>query len=196
MRYAEINRKTKETDIALSLEIDGGGNYRIASGCNFFNHMLELFAKHGGFDLTLACKGDIEVDCHHSIEDAGICLGKAFLKALGDKKGINRYGDILLPMDEALVLCALDFSGRSCLNFDVEFPPEYKVGDMDTEMVEEFLAAFSRSAELTLHVKKLYGTNVHHIAEAIFKALARALKIACAVDALHANELPSTKGIL
>lgn len=196
MRNAEIRRKTNETDIALTLDIDGGGTYSIDSGCNFFNHMCELFAKHGNFDLMVLCKGDIEVDFHHSVEDIGICLGLAFNEALGDKTGINRYGDVILPMDEALVMCAVDFSGRSYLNFDVSFPDEYKVGDMDTELIREFLLAFVRNANCTLHIKKLYGENVHHIAEGIFKALGRVLKQACAIDAFSANSLPSTKGTL
>lgn len=196
MRKAEIKRKTNETDIKLSLSIDGGGIYKINSGCNFFNHMMELFTKHGGFDIELCCKGDTEVDFHHSIEDIGICLGKAFSDALGDKKGIRRYGDIILPMDEALILCALDLSGRSCLNFDVRFPDEYKVGDMDTELVEEFMQAFTRTLGVTLHIKQMYGSNVHHIVEGIFKALARALAKACAIDEKNKDILPSTKGTL
>lgn len=196
MRTAVIKRKTNETDVSLSLNLDGSGKYKINSGCNFLNHMLELFTKHGGFDLELTCVGDVEVDMHHSVEDIGICLGRAFKSALGDKKGINRYGDIILPMDEALILAALDFSGRSYLGFDVRFPDEYKVGDMDTELVEEFMLGFVRNAELTLHIKKLAGTNVHHIVEGIYKALARALKNAVAIDARNAGQLPSTKGML
>lgn len=196
MRTACIQRKTNETDINLSLCLDGKGKYSIDSGCNFLNHMLELFTKHGGFDMTLVCKGDTEVDFHHSVEDIGICLGAAFKEALGDKKGINRYGDIILPMDEALIMVALDFSGRSYLSFDAAFPDDYKVGDMDTELVEEFMLAFSRKAELTLHIKELAGKNVHHVVEGIFKALARALKQAVAVDPSAADALPSTKGVL
>ena len=196
MRNAEINRKTNETDISLVLDLDGKGEYKIDSGCNFFNHMMELFTKHGGFDLTLLCKGDFEVDFHHSIEDIGICLGKAFSEAIGDKKGIYRYGDMILPMDEALILCAIDYSGRSFLNFDVAFPDEYKVGDMDTELVEEFMLSFTRSANVTLHFKKLYGTNIHHIVEGIFKAFGRVLKQACMIDQKNADKLPSTKGML
>lgn len=196
MRKSQITRKTAETDITLSLNLDGNGSYDVKSGSNFFDHMLEQLAKHGGFDLALVCKGDVEVDFHHSAEDVGICLGKAFAEALGDKKGICRYGDVILPMDEALILCALDFSGRSYLNFDVTFPDEYKVGDLDTELIQEFFLAFVRSASVTLHIKKLYGTNIHHIAEGVFKAFARALKKAVAIDAANADRLPSTKGIL
>ncbi len=196
MRKSQITRKTAETDITLSLNLDGNGSYDVKSGSNFFDHMLEQLAKHGGFDLALVCKGDVEVDFHHSAEDVGICLGKAFAEALGDKKGICRYGDVILPMDEALILCALDFSGRSYLNFDVTFPDEYKVGDLDTELIQEFFLAFVRSANVTLHIKKLYGTNIHHIAEGVFKAFARALKKAVAIDAANVDRLPSTKGIL
>lgn len=196
MRKSQITRKTAETDITLSLNLDGNGSYDVKSGSNFFDHMLEQLVKHGGFDLALVCKGDVEVDFHHSAEDVGICLGKAFAEALGDKKGICRYGDVILPMDEALILCALDFSGRSYLNFDVTFPDEYKVGDLDTELIQEFFLAFVRSANVTLHIKKLYGTNIHHIAEGVFKAFARALKKAVAIDAANADRLPSTKGIL
>lgn len=196
MRKSQISRKTTETDITLALNIDGKGAYDVKSGSFFFDHMLEQFAKHGSFDLSLVCVGDKEVDFHHSVEDVGICLGKAFADALGDKKGIRRYGDVILPMDEALVLVALDFSGRTYLNFDVTFPDEYKVGDLDTELVNEFFAAFARAAEVTLHIKKLYGTNVHHIVEAVFKAFGRAVAEACSVDAKNADKLPSTKGIL
>lgn len=196
MRTSEIKRKTAETDIVLSLNLDGKGNYKIDSGCNFLNHMLELFAKHGSFDLTVVCRGDVEVDFHHSVEDIGICLGQAFKSALCDKMGICRYGDIILPMDEALILTALDFSGRSYLGFDVTFPNEYKVGDMDTELVEEFLLAFVRNAEITLHIRKLAGSNIHHIVEGIFKALARALRQAVAIDSRNSDILPSTKGML
>ena len=196
MRKSQITRKTAETDITLSLNLDGNGSYDVKSGSNFFDHMLEQLAKHGGFDLALVCKGDVEVDFHHSAEDVGICLGKAFAEALGDKKGICRYGDVILPMDEALILCALDFSGRSYLNFDVTFPDEYKVGDLDTELIQEFFLAFVRSANVTLHIKKLYGSNIHHLAEGVFKAFARALKKAVAIDAANADRLPSTKGIL
>lgn len=196
MRKSQIVRKTTETDINLTLVVDGEGKYNVSSGSHFFDHMLEQFTRHGSFDLDMVCRGDKEVDFHHSAEDVGICLGKAFSEALGDKKGIRRYGDVILPMDEALILCALDFSGRSCLNFDVVFPDEYKVGDLDTELVQEFFAAFVRSANVTLHIKKLYGTNIHHIVEGIFKAFGRAVAQACSVDAANADKLPTTKGIL
>lgn len=196
MRKSQISRKTAETDITLSLCLDGKGTYDVASGSGFFDHMLEQLVKHGSFDMTLRCKGDVGVDFHHSAEDVGIVLGKAFADALGDKRGIRRYGSCILPMDEALVLCALDFSGRSHLNFDVTFPPEYKVGDLDTELIKEFFAAFARSACATVHFKMLYGDNVHHIAEAVFKAFGRALREACSVDATNADRLPSTKGTL
>lgn len=196
MRKIAFARKTGETDICGQLNIDGVGAYDIKTGCGFFDHMTELFAKHGGFDLQLSCDGDLRVDGHHTVEDCGIVLGKAFKDALGDKRGINRYGSIILPMDEALVLVALDFSGRSFLNFDADFPDEYKLGDMDAELVEEFLLAFTRSAEITLHIKKLYGKNNHHIAEGIFKGLARALKQAVALDEKNKDALPSTKGVL
>ena len=155
MREVEFARKTYETDIKGKINLDGTGKFNVYTGCGFFDHMTELFAKHGCFDLDLTCHGDLHVDGHHTVEDCGIVLGKAFKDALGDKKGINRYGSIILPMDEALILVALDFSGRSFLNFDVQFPNEYKLGDMDAELVEEFLMAFVRNAELTLHVKEI-----------------------------------------
>lgn len=196
MRNSQIERKTNETYIKLDLNLDGKGNYQIDSGINFFNHMLELFTKHGNFDLKLQANGDLNVDCHHTVEDIGIVLGTAFKNALGDKKGIVRYGDIILPMDETLIMCALDFGGRSYLNFDVKFPDEYKVGDLDTEAIEEFFAAFTRNAEINLHIKKLYGTNIHHISEGIFKAFARAIRKAVAIDLYNAELLPSTKGVL
>lgn len=196
MRKSQIVRKTTETDINLTLVVDGEGKYNVSSGSHFFDHMLEQFTRHGSFDLDMVCRGDKEVDFHHSAEDVGICLGKAFSEALGDKKGIRRYGDVILPMDEALILCALDFSGRSYLNFDVVFPDEYKVGDLDTELVKEFFEAFARAAACTLHIKKLYGENVHHIVECVFKAFARALGEACSVDEKRAGVLPSTKGTL
>ena len=196
MREAQIMRKTNETDIALSLALDGKGKCEVDSGSRFFDHMLQQLAKHGAFDLNVKCNGDTEVDFHHSAEDIGICLGSAVEQALGDKLGIRRYGSRILPMDEALVLCAIDISGRTHLNFDVTFPPEYKVGDMDTELVKEFFAAFTRSAKVTLHFRLLYGENVHHIVEAVFKAFAKALSEACSVDASAADSLPSTKGTL
>lgn len=192
-RTAEIKRTTKETDVYVKLDLDNGGKYDITTDCGFFNHMLELFSAHSGFSLTINCKGDTNVDMHHSVEDVGITLGQAIKEALGDKRGIERYASIILPMDEALVMVALDISGRSYLNFDVKFPDEYKVGDMDVELIEEFLIALTRNAEITLHIKKLYGSNVHHIAEAIFKGLARALKAAVNISG---DKLPSTKGVL
>ena len=195
MRNAEITRKTGETDIVLSLNLDGTGKSDIQTGCGFLDHMLTLFAKHGRFDLDLTCKGDVEVDYHHSAEDIGICLGNAFRQAIGNGAGILRYGSMILPMDEALVLCAVDISGRACLVYNAEIPTE-KVGDFDTELVEEFLCAFVRQAAITLHVRQLDGKNSHHIIEAIFKALARALASAVSQDASRADEIPSTKGVL
>lgn len=195
MASAEVTRKTGETDIKLILKLDGTGTSKINSGCGFLDHMLTLFAKHGRFDLELTCKGDVEVDYHHSAEDIGICLGQAFRLALGNGAGINRYGSMLLPMDEALVLCAVDISGRDCLVYNASVPTQ-KVGDFDTELVEEFLTAFVRNAAITLHVKLLDGKNSHHIIEAIFKAMARALAQAVSVDPARAGEIPSTKGVL
>ena len=203
MRTAEIERKTRETDIKLSLCLDGG-EYEINTDCGFFNHMLELFAVHCGFGLKVDCKGDYQVDFHHTVEDVGIALGQAFLQALGDKRGIMRYADVTIPMDEALVLCAVDISGRGTLNFDVELPSakvtddsdEVKsraVGLFDTELVEEFFIAFVREARITLHMVKLYGKNTHHIIECAFKAFARALKAAVKVDG---DKIPSSKGVL
>ena len=195
MRNGYIQRKTAETDITLKLELDGSGKSKINTGCGFMDHMLTLFAAHGGFDLELECRGDVQVDYHHSVEDIGICLGKAFDQALGERRGINRYGSMLLPMDEALVMCALDISGRSFLVYDLQIPTE-KVGDFDTELVEEFLIAFTRQAGITLHIKKLSGANSHHIIEGAFKALARALAAATSVNEKKANDIPSTKGVL
>ncbi|MBE6706581.1 MAG: imidazoleglycerol-phosphate dehydratase HisB [Ruminococcaceae bacterium] len=195
MRNFEINRKTAETDIALFLELDGNGKSDIDTGCGFLDHMLTLFASHGSFDLTVKCMGDTDVDYHHSVEDIGICLGKAFAAALGDCAGIYRYGNMILPMDEALILTAVDVSGRSYLAFDLNIPTE-KVGDFDTELVEEFMIAFVRNAGVTLHVKQLAGTNSHHIIEGAFKSLARALKSAVAIDEKKAGQIPSTKGKL
>lgn len=195
MRKSDIERKTAETDIKISLTLDGNGRSNINTGCGFLDHMLTLFASHGCFDLDIECKGDTNVDYHHSAEDIGICLGKAFAKALGDCKGINRYGSMLLPMDEALMICAADISGRSFLVYDLKIPTE-KVGDFDTELVEEFMIAFSRNAGITLHLKQLSGTNSHHIIEAAFKATARALRAAVAIDEKRAGEIPSTKGTL
>lgn len=195
MREAVINRKTAETDISLKLCIDGSGKSDISTGCGFLDHMLVLFAKHGRFDLTLKCEGDTYVDYHHTAEDIGICLGKAFSQALGDKKGIVRYGNMILPMDEALILSAVDISGRGCLVYDLEVPTE-KVGDFDTELCEEFWLGFVRNALVTLHIKKMDGKNSHHIIEGAFKSVARSLKEACAIDKDFADEVPSTKGVL
>lgn len=195
MRKYEISRKTAETDINLVLNLDGNGKSEIDTGCGFIDHMLTLFASHGRFDLTLKCVGDVNVDYHHTVEDIGICLGKAFNEALGDKKGIERYGYMILPMDEALILASVDFSGRGYLGFAVEIPT-VKVGDFDTELVEEFWLAFVRNADCTLHLKKLSGKNSHHIIEGVFKAAARAMKQAVKIDADRADEIPSTKGVL
>jgi imidazoleglycerol-phosphate dehydratase len=195
MRRKKIVRDTKETKIVLALEIDGTGAYEIDTGVGFLNHMLELFARHGRFDLAIDCKGDTDVDYHHTTEDIGIALGTAFKESLGDKRGIYRYGHMILPMDEALVLCAVDISGRSYLNFDVQFPAQ-KVGDFDTELVKEFMAAFSRELGMNLHIKMLTGDNTHHMIEGIFKCLARAMRQACAIEEEFADEIPSTKGVL
>lgn len=194
MRAYDIERKTKETEIALSLSLDGGAA-ELATGCGFVDHMLTLFAEHGRFGLKISCVGDTNVDYHHTTEDIGICLGTAFSKALGDKRGIIRYGDITLPMDEALILCSVDISGRSYLAYEV-FPPTEKVGDFDTELVKEFLLGFVRTAGITLHLRQLAGENSHHILEGVFKALGRALKQACAVDPTLGDAVPSTKGVL
>ena len=193
MRTFEITRKTAETDIFLSLNLDGSGKSSIDSGCGFLDHMLTLFAAHGKFDLTVKCLGDTQVDDHHSVEDIGICLGQAFQNALGDKRGITRYGSFLLPMDEALILTAVDISGRSCLCYGLEIPTQ-KIGTFDTELVEEFLLAFTRCCPMSLHVKQLAGKNSHHIVEGCFKSLARSLKAAVALDGSDA--IPSTKGVL
>ena len=195
MRTAEIIRTTKETDISLSLNLDGKGESKINSGCGFLDHMLTLFAKHGRFDLVLSCKGDTEVDYHHTAEDIGIALGDAFKNALSDKKGIVRYGSTILPMDEALILSALDLSGRSFLKYDISIPSS-KVGDFDTELVEEFWLGFTRRAECTLHIKELSGSNSHHIIEGIFKSVARSFKDAVKIDPDFSDEIPSTKGVL
>ena len=195
MRKAYIERKTAETDISLTLELDGTGLSDIQSGLGFLDHMLTLFARHGRFDLTLTCVGDTQVDGHHSAEDIGICLGQAFREALGDKKGIARYGDATLPMDEALILTAADISGRAYLSCELDIPAQ-KVGDFDTELVAEFWAAFVRSAALTLHIRQLAGSNSHHIIEGVFKSAARTLRKACAVDPALGDEVPSTKGTL
>lgn len=195
MRSAVLERKTSETQIKLSLDIDGSGTSEISSGIGFLDHMLALFAKHSGFNLEVSCTGDTYVDDHHSCEDIGIVLGSALREALGDKRGISRYGDIILPMDEALILCACDVSGRSCLVFDADFPIE-KIGSFDTELVQEFFEAFTRSSGITLHIRKLSGANSHHIAEGIFKAFARCLAKACGIDEKRKDEIPSTKGVI
>lgn len=195
MRSSEIKRKTAETDISLSLCLDGSGESSINTGVGFLDHMLTLFAKHGHFDLDVTCKGDIEVDDHHSVEDIGICLGMAFAEALGDSRGITRYGDITLPMDEALILAAVDLGGRSHLEYDLEIPSE-KVGTFDTELVEEFFIAFVRHAKMNLHILQFRGRNSHHIIEGTFKAVARALAKAVFVQEAYQNEIPSTKGVL
>ena len=195
MRSAVLERKTSETEIKLSLDIDGSGKSQVSSGIGFLDHMLTLFAKHSGFDLEVSCAGDTYVDDHHSCEDIGIVLGSALREALGDKRGIGRYGDIILPMDEALILCACDVSGRSCLVFDADFPTE-KIGSFDTELVQEFFEAFTRSSGITLHIRKLSGANSHHIAEGIFKAFARCVSKACSIDEKRKNEIPSTKGVI
>lgn len=195
MRKVEIARKTGETDILLTLNLDGTGKSTIESGCGFLDHMLTLFAKHSGFDLAVKCKGDVEVDYHHTTEDVGIALGKAFFSALGDKKGITRYGDTMLPMDETLIRSAVDISGREYLAIDLDLPCA-KVGDFDTELCEEFWLAFVREAKVTLHITQLAGKNAHHIIEGVFKSVARTLGKAAAIDARRADEIPSTKGVL
>ena len=195
MRKSEITRKTAETDIELKLDLDGTGVCKIDSGVGFLDHMLELFSRHGRFDVMLKCSGDTHVDSHHSVEDIGICLGTAFAQALGEARGILRFSDVTLPMDEALVLCAVDVSGRSHLSFDVALP-DRAVGAMDAELLEEFLQAFIRKAGLTVHLRLIEGKNAHHIIEACFKALARALRAAVMIDRDYINEIPSTKGTL
>ena len=195
MRRSEINRRTAETKISLELELDGSGKSDIATGVGFLDHMLTLFARHGRFDLTVKCDGDTYVDDHHSVEDIGICLGQAFANALGEMRGINRYANIILPMDETLILCAVDISGRAYLGFEADFTSE-KIGTFDTELVEEFFAAFVRTSNVTLHIRQLAGRNSHHIAEGMFKAFARTMKDAVAVDEKFAGEIPSTKGVL
>lgn len=195
MRTAEINRTTAETAITLRLCLDGTGASQVQSGVGFLDHMLTLFAKHSRFDLTLTCSGDTQVDDHHSVEDIGIVLGQALCQALGDKRGICRYGSCILPMDEALILCAADLSGRSCLRLQAQLPTE-KVGTFDTELVEEFFQALTREARMNLHLRQLDGTNSHHIIEAMFKALGRTLRQAVAIDPDCRDEIPSTKGVL
>ncbi len=195
MRTAEIQRKTAETDVSLRINLDGTGKNRIDTGVGFLDHMLTLFSAHSRFDLTVGCVGDTDVDFHHSTEDIAICLGKTFKEAIGDMRGIHRYADIVLPMDEALVMCAVDISGRAYLGCRLELPSG-KVGDFDTELCEEFLAAFVRESGVTLHVRQLEGKNTHHIIEAVFKALGRTLGAASEIDRKHADEIPSTKGVL
>lgn len=195
MRTAAITRTTAETDITLTLSLDGRGIAQIDTGCGFLDHMLTLFARHGRFDLAVTCKGDTYVDYHHTTEDIGICLGKAFAQALGSKKGIARYGNTLLPMDEALILSAVDISGRGELYYSLSIPTE-KVGDFDTELCEEFWRAFARDAGVTLHLQQLAGRNAHHMIEGTFKSAARSLRAAVAIDAAFADEVPSTKGML
>ena len=195
MRKVSIERKTAETDIKLNLTLEGSGKSVIDTGCGFLDHMLTLFAAHGKFDLTVKCKGDVKVDYHHTVEDIGIALGEAFYKALGDKRGINRYGDCFLNMDEAVILTSVDFSGRTYLGYFLNIPTE-KVGDFDTELVEEFFFGFVRKAECALHIRKLSGRNSHHIIEGAFKSAARSLKEAVAIDERFAKEIPSTKGVL
>ncbi len=195
MRHAAIRRTTKETDIALTLELDGTGAAEIDSGCGFLDHMLTLFAGHGCFDLTLTCRGDTHIDDHHTAEDIGIVLGQAFREALGEKRGVRRYGSTILPMDEALILSAVDLSGRSHLTYALQIPTE-KVGTFDTELVREFWLGFVRSAACTLHLRQLSGENSHHIIEGAFKSAARSLREAVGIDAAHAGEIPSTKGVL
>lgn len=193
MRTAEINRKTAETDIMLTLNLDGTGKSQVKTGVGFLDHMLTLFAAHGKFDLDVTCQGDTDVDDHHSAEDIGICLGQAFTQALGDKRGITRYGSFLLPMDEALIQTAVDISGRSYLGYGLEIPTE-KIGTFDTELVEEFWLAFVRQCPMSLHIRQLAGKNSHHIVEGCFKSVARSLRIAVKSDGT--NEIPSTKGVL
>lgn len=195
MRKALIERKTAETNIKLSINIDGNGTNSISTGCGFMDHMLVLFSHHAGFDLDINCKGDTYVDYHHTVEDIGICLGEAFSNALGDKKGINRYGDIILPMDEALVLSSADISGRSFLRYNVEIPTE-KIGDFDSELIKEFWLAFVRASGITLHIKELDGENSHHIAECVFKSAAHALSKAVEINEKRKDDIPSTKGVL
>ena len=195
MRTSEISRKTAETDIRLSLNLDGDGTSEINTGCGFLDHMLTLFARHGRFNLTVVCKGDTWVDDHHTVEDVGIVLGQAFAESLGNKRGICRYGDTILPMDESLILSAVDLSGRAFLGYALEIPTQ-KVGTFDTELCEEFWLAFVRTSACTLHIRQLAGKNSHHIIEGTFKSVARSLRDAVAIDPLFANDIPSTKGVL
>ena len=195
LRTAEIKRKTNETDICLKLNIDGAGESKIDTGCGFLDHMLTLLSRHARFDLEVSCKGDTEVDYHHTVEDIGIALGDALSEALGEMRGITRYGSFILPMDEALILSAVDISGRGLLSYGLEIPA-FRVGDFDTELCEEFFWGFVRHAKVTLHINQLAGTNSHHIIEGAFKSVARSLKTAVAIDEDYKNEIPSTKGVL
>ena len=195
-RMANIKRYTTETKIDLFLDIDGEGRYDVDTGCGFLNHMLELFARHGNFNLNVKCQGDIDVDYHHTTEDTGIALGEAFAKALGDKRGILRYGDIILPMDETLIMVAVDLGGRAYLDFSEVFIPAQKVGDFDTELVKEFMLAFARTIGANIHIRQLAGENSHHIIEGIFKALSRALAKASTIDERNSGKIPSTKGVI
>lgn len=195
MRSAEIVRTTRETDIKLRLEIDGRGDADINTGCGFLDHMLTLFASHGRFDISIICKGDTNVDYHHTVEDVGICLGQAFCSALGDRKGINRYGDRTVPMDESLILTSVDISGRSGYYSKLRIPTE-KVGDFDTELTDEFWNSFARDSKMTLHVVQLAGENSHHIIEGVFKSFARSISDAVSVNDRYSDEIPSTKGML
>ena len=195
MRASDIKRETAETNMTLSLLIDGEGSSDISTGCGFLDHMLTLFARHGSFDLKVECKGDVEVDYHHTAEDIGICLGQAFYEAMGDKRGITRYADTTLPMDESLILSAVDISGRGGLYYSVDIPTE-KVGDFDCELCEEFWVAFCRECGITLHIRQLCGRNSHHIIEGIFKSVARSLRAALSIDEKNKNRIPSTKGTL
>lgn len=195
MRIAEINRKTKETDIFIKINLDGSGEAKLDTGIGFFNHMLEQIARHGLIDLEISCKGDLEVDFHHSVEDVGIALGSCFLEALGDKRGILRYGYAYTPLDEALSRVVIDFSGRASLNYFVNFPSE-KIGEFDTELFSEFFQGFANNAKATLHLDNLRGKNSHHIIESVFKAFGRALRMAIAIDERAKNIIPSTKGVL
>ncbi len=195
MRNSLIERKTNETDIKLRLDIDGMGKNKIDTGCGFLDHMLCLFSRHSGFDLEVKCVGDTNVDYHHTVEDIGIVLGKALAEALGEMRGIKRYGSFILPMDESLILTAVDISGRSYLGYKLNIPTQ-RVGDFDTELTREFFEAFVRNSNITLHINQLEGYNSHHIIEGAFKSVARSLKEAVAIDERFKNEIPSTKGVL
>ncbi|MBQ7220669.1 MAG: imidazoleglycerol-phosphate dehydratase HisB [Synergistaceae bacterium] len=195
MRHAEITRSTKETQITLALELDGTGKSEVLTGCGFLDHMLTLFASHGRFDLAVKCEGDYHVDFHHTVEDAGICLGLAFSQALGEKRGITRYGSMILPMDEALIMTAIDFSGRAYLAWDMSIPAQ-KVGEFDTELAQEFWLGFTRNALCTLHFRQLAGTNSHHIIEGAFKSAGRSIAQAVRINPEYASEIPSTKGVI